>query len=161
MDFERFPATFSDVLQVVAIMCLAFGLFFSEKFLGYIEFWTYRVDLDVQPQLRPLGLNDVDVSSVDGSDTARGRLAISHDLIWNKHGLFCGGCEASLPGKFGDQVANSIMSAIIETFGAACGMPSKGIQDLRALFAHRGGGFCRISVLCPGLDIPISGINPV
>ena len=94
-------------LQAVAIslaVCLAFGLLFSEKFLGYIEFWTYSVDFDIQPRFRPLGFNDVYVCSMDESDTARGKLAVSHDLIRNKHGLFSGGCEASLPGRFGNQI---------------------------------------------------------
>ena len=57
-------------LQVVAIslaVCLTFGLFCSEKFLGYIELGAHGVDFDVQLQFSSLWLDDVDVRSVGRS----------------------------------------------------------------------------------------------
>ena len=39
-------------LEVIALSLAigpAFGLLFSEKFLGYAELWGHRVDLDIQP----------------------------------------------------------------------------------------------------------------
>ena len=81
---------------------------------------------------------------MDRSDAARGRLAISHDLIWNEHGLFCGGGETSLPGLFGGQGSNAMMSASVEAFCSKLHV-SQGIQDLRTLFAPRGGSATSLS----------------
>ena len=47
---------------------------------------------------------------MDGSDAARGRLTIRHDLIKDKRGLFCACRKASLPGKFGNEISDSVMS---------------------------------------------------
>ena len=49
------------------------------------------------------------VCTVDGSNVARGRLAIRHDLVWDEHGLCCGGGKAGLPGKFGQEIPDAIM----------------------------------------------------
>ena len=47
--------------------------------------------LDVQPELRALWFNDVDISPVDGANTARGRLAILLHLVRDEHGLLSSG----------------------------------------------------------------------
>ena len=75
---------------------------------------------------------------MNGADTARGRLAISLDLIRDQHGLFSDGCEAGLPGKLGEQVSDPVMSSGVQTFGTASRMSAIGIQKMLALFASRG-----------------------
>ena len=90
-------------LEIIAIplsICPAFNHLFSEKFPVDNEVWADRMDLDVQPELGALWFNDVNISPVDGSNTARGRLAILLDLVWDEHGLLSSGSQASLPGKF-------------------------------------------------------------
>ena len=69
------------------------------------------MDLDVQPKFLPVGFNDVHIGSVDGSDAARGRLCVGHDLVRDEHGLFRGGGEASLAGKLRQQIPAAIMSS--------------------------------------------------
>ena len=69
----------SNAWRVVAIplsICPAFGHFFSEKFLADVEVNVDGVDLHVQPELRAMWFYDVCISTVDGSDTARGRLSM-------------------------------------------------------------------------------------
>ena len=70
------------------------------------EFRAYSVDFDIEPEFGTLWLNDANVCPVYGSDTAQGRfnLAIGHDRVLDEHGLFRGGGEAGLPGKFRDQI---------------------------------------------------------
>ena len=60
------------------------------------------VNLDIQPELGALRFDDVHVSPVNGTHTARGRMSIWLHLIRDQHGLLCGGCETCLLGKFGD-----------------------------------------------------------
>ena len=99
-------------LEIVAVplsICPAFRHFFSEKFLADIEVNVDGVDLDVQPELRALWFDDVYISTVDGSHTARGRLSIRLDLIRDEHSLLSGGRQACLPGKFGNEVPNAVM----------------------------------------------------
>ena len=63
-------------LQIVSFplpICPAFVHLFSEKLFGHIEVNIDSVDLYVQPELGALRFNDVYISPVDGSDTARGR----------------------------------------------------------------------------------------
>ena len=82
-------------LQIASLslpICPALGHFFSNKLFGHIEIQVNSVDLDVQPELGALRFNDVNVSSVDGSDTARGRLPVLLELIRDKHGLLSGSC---------------------------------------------------------------------
>ena len=67
---------------------------------------------------------------MDGPDTARGRLSILLELIRYEHGLLSGGCQAGLPGKFGYEVSDSVMSASVEAFGAACCMPPIGVKNV-------------------------------
>ena len=67
-----------------------------------------------------------------GADTARGRLAIGHDLVLDEHGLFRGGGEAGLPGKLRDQVPVAIMSSGVETFRAERCVSPIGIKDVCA-----------------------------
>ena len=80
--------------------------------------------LDIQPELGALRFNDMNVSPVDGSDTARGRLAILLNLVRDEHGLLSGGCQSSLPGKFRDEIPDPVMSAGVKSLGAACSMPA-------------------------------------
>ena len=87
--------------------------FFSEKFLADAEVNVDGVDLHVQPKLRALWFDDVYISPVNGSHTARGRLTILLDLIGDEHGLLSGGRQACLPGKFGNEVSNAIMSSCV------------------------------------------------
>ena len=129
-------------LQIVSFslsICPAFGHLFSEKLFGHIEIQVDSVDLHIQPELGALRLNDVNVSSVDGSYTARGRLSILLYLVGDKHGLLSGGCQACLPGKFGYEVSDAVMPAGVESFGATCGMPPVGIENVGASLAPRGG----------------------
>ena len=80
--------------------------------------------LNIQPELRTLWFNDVDIGSVDGAHTARGRLAILLYLVRDEHGLLSGGGEASLPGKLGDEVPDTIMAASVKALGATCSVPA-------------------------------------
>ena len=118
-------------LEAVAIplaICPAFDHLFSEKFPVDNEVWADRMYLDIQPELGALRFNDVNVSLVDGSNTARGRLAILLNLVRDEHGLLSGGGQASLPGKFRDQVPDPIMSASVESLGAAGSMSAVRVQ---------------------------------
>ena len=108
------------------------------------------MNLHVQPELGALRLYDVHVSTMDGSDTARGRLSILLDLIRDKHCLFSGGRQACLPGKFGNEVPYAVMPACVKTFSATRGMSAVGIKDVA-------GGFDRTAVLPQGLGILIVG----
>ena len=129
-------------LQIVSFslsICPALGHLFSEKLFGHIEIQVDRVDLHIQPELGALRFNDVHVSSVDGPDTAQGRLSILLDLVRDKHGLLSGGCQACLPGKFGYKVSDAVMPAGVEAFGATCGMPPIGVENMGASLAPRGG----------------------
>ena len=76
---------------------------------------------------------------MDGSNTARGRLAILLDLVREEHGLLSGGSQASLPGKFRNQVPDPVMSASVESLGTASSMPAVWVQDVWASLAPRGG----------------------
>ena len=69
------------------------------------------MNLHIQPKLGALRFDDVNVSPVDGAHAARGRLPILLELIWDEHGLLSGCCKSCLPGKFGDQISDAIMSA--------------------------------------------------
>ena len=117
------------------LVCPALVHFFSEKFFGHRMVRVDCVDFHIQPELGALQFYDVNVSPMDWAHTARGRLAILLDLIWDQHGLLCGGCETYLPGKFGDQIANAIMSASVQPFGATRGMSPIGVKNMLALFA--------------------------
>ena len=146
-------------LQVVAIslaICPAFRHFFSEKFFSHIQVDVDSVDLHVQPELGALRFNDVHVSTVDGSDTARGRLSILLNLIRNEHGLLSSGRQACLPGKFGYEVSNAIMSACVKAFCATRSMSAVRIKDVLASLAPRGG--CgRTAVPSLGQESPVVG----
>ena len=72
----------TKAVSIPLAICPALVLFFSEKFLRYTKLWGYCVDLDIEPQFRPLRFNYVYVGSVDGSDAAQGRLPIWHHLVW-------------------------------------------------------------------------------
>ena len=72
---------------------------------------------------------------MDGTHAARDRLSVWQELIRNEHGLFRGGGEAGLPGKFGDEVLDAIVSLGMQTFGAAGCVAATWIQHLRALFS--------------------------
>ena len=62
--------------ELAVLFVTAFGQLFSEKFFRDAVFWSYRMCFDVEPELGALRLNDVDVSSVNGTHTALGRLSI-------------------------------------------------------------------------------------
>ena len=82
---------------------------------------------------------------MDRTHTARGRLAILLNLIRDEHGLL-GGCrESCLPGKFGDEVPYAIMSACVESLGAASSMSAIGVKDMLAFFSPRGGSAALLS----------------
>ena len=78
------------------------------------------MDLHIQPKLGALRLDDVHVGAMDGSDAARGRLSILLDLIRDEHSLLSGGRQASLPGKFGNEVPYAVMPVCVKTFGRMC-----------------------------------------
>ena len=150
-------------LQIVSFslsICPALGHLFSEKFSGHIEIQVDSVDLHIQPELGALRFNDVHVSSLDGSDTARGRLSILLDWIRDEHGLLSGGCQACLPGKFGYKISDAVMPAGVEAFGATSGMPSIGVENVGASLAPRGG--CgHIVAPSPEPGIPTAGSGQV
>ena len=54
----------------------AFLVFFSEKVPTYVLVNVRRVNADVYPYLCARWFNDVDIRSVKGTDTARGRFAV-------------------------------------------------------------------------------------
>ena len=115
-------------LEVVAVplaICPTLRHFFSEKLSGNREIWPDSVNLDVQPQFRPLRLDDVDIGSVDGAHTARGRLPILSDLIRDEHSLLSGGRHSRLPGKLREEVSDSVVSACVETLCATGRVPAK------------------------------------
>ena len=131
----------SSALKIKPIslaICPAFGLFFSEKLLGHSEVRVDCVNLHVQPELGALRFDNVHVSLVDGTHAARRRLSILLKLVWDEHGLLCGGCESCLPGKLGYQISDAIMSASVQPFGAAGGVSPIGVKDMLTLFAFRG-----------------------
>ena len=80
-------------------ICPAFSHFFSEKFSVDNKVWADRVYLHIEPKLKALWLNDVYVSPVDRSDTARGRLTILLYLVRDEHGLFSSGSGGLLAGQ--------------------------------------------------------------
>ena len=82
---------------------------------------------------------------MDRSNTARGRLAIFLDLVRDEHGLFSGGSQASLPGKFRNQVPDPVMSAGVDSLGTARSMPAVWVQDVWASLAPRGGATTLLS----------------
>ena len=65
-----------EVEPISQSICPAFSQLFSEKFLSYNQVWIGRVDLHIQPELGALRFYDVNVSPVDGTHAARGRLSI-------------------------------------------------------------------------------------
>ena len=85
---------------------------------------------------------------MDGSDTARGRLTIWHDLVWYEHGLLRVGCHPCSPGKFGQKVPDAVTASGVEAFYAADCMSAMWVRYVR--IACPPGGFCHISGLCPG-----------
>ena len=103
----------SAVITIPLSICPAFRHFFSEKFLADVEVNIDGVDLHVQPELRALWFNDVYISTANGPNTARGRLSIRLDLIRDEHSLLSGGRQACLPGKFGNEVPNTVMPACV------------------------------------------------
>ena len=103
-------------------ICPAFNHFLSEKFLVDDQVWADRMYLNIQTELGALRFNDVNVSPVDGSDTARGRLAILLNLVRDEHSLLSSGCQSSLPGKFRDEIPDPVMSAGVESLCAAGSM---------------------------------------
>ena len=134
-----------EIESIPLAICPAFGHFFSEKFFGDHQIRADGVSLYVQPELGALRLNDVNVSPVDGTHTARGRLSILLELIWDEHGLFRCGCESCLPGKFGDEISNAIMSASVKPLGATRRVSSVGVENVWALLALRGGSATLLS----------------
>ena len=129
-------------LEVVAIPLSirpALNHLFSEKFPVDSEVWADRMYLDIRPELGALRLNDVNVSPVDGSNTARGRLAILLNLVRDEHSLLSSGSQAGLPGKFRNQIPDPVVSAGVESLGAACSMPAVWVQDVLTSFPPRGG----------------------
>ena len=99
-----------ESVSVALSICPAFGHLFSEKFFSHIEIWIDSVNFHIWPELGALRLNDVNISSVDGPNTARSRLPIFLDLVRYEHGVFNGGCQACLPGKFGNEVSDAVMT---------------------------------------------------
>ena len=75
------PVQSLQIISVALSICPAFGHFFSEKLFSHIEIWIDSVNFHIQPELGALRFNDVDIRSVDGSDTAQGRLPILLNLI--------------------------------------------------------------------------------
>ena len=104
----------------------------------------------IQPEFGSGWFDDVNIRSVNGSDAAQGRLTVGHDLVWGEHGLLSGGGEACLPGKFGNEVPDAIMSSCVQAFGAACSMASIWVKNAGALFAPRGDA----SNVVPGAGYP-------
>ena len=51
----------------------ALSLFLSEKFASHRQALGHRVYAHIKPEFGTSRLDDVQISSVDGSDTARGR----------------------------------------------------------------------------------------
>ena len=154
--------TFFQSLKVIPIslaVCPAFGVFFSEKLVGNGEVWGHRVDLDVQPEFGPCRLSDVDVGSVNGSHTAPSSLTIWHDLVWDEHGLLDGGGEASLPGKFGNEIPNAIVCSSVQPLGAAGSTAAMRVKDGCALFAP--GGVLPPVGVCPRQGNQVAGISQV
>ena len=95
---------------------------------------------------------------MDGSDTARGRLSILLYLVRNEHGLFSGGCQACLPGKFGYEVSDAVMSSCVKAFGATCSMSAIGVENVLASLTPRGGAAALLSrSLGPGIPAAGSG----
>ena len=88
---------------------------------------------------------DVYISTVDGSDTARGRLSIRLNLIRDEHGLLSGGSQACLPGKFGNEIPDAVMSASVQAFGATCSMSAIRIENVLAALSPRGGAATLLS----------------
>ena len=76
-----------EVIPVSLTIASAFGLLFSEKFMGHREIRSHRVDADVEPEFGTRRLYDAQVGPVDGANTARGRLSIFKGLTRNKHVL--------------------------------------------------------------------------
>ena len=137
-------------MEVVAIslsICPAFRHFFSEKFFADVEVNVDGVDLHIQPELGAVGFDEVYISTVDGSDAARGRLAIRLDLIWSEHGLLSSSRQACLPGKFGNEVPDAIVPASVQAFGATCSMPAIRVKNVWTSLPPRGGASTLLS--CP------------
>ena len=95
--------------------------------------------LYVQSKLGALQFNDVDVSPLDGTYTARGRLPIFLQLIWDERGLFSGRFKACFPGKPGNEISDAVMSAGLESLGTTRCVSSVGVEYVLAPFTPRGG----------------------
>ena len=134
-----------EVVTISLSICPAFRHFFSEKFLADVEVNIDGVDLHVQPELRAVGFNNVYISTVNGPDTARGRLSIRLELIRDERGLLSGGRQACLPGKFGNEVPDTVMSPGMQAFGATCSMSAIRIKNVLAALSPRGGAATLLS----------------
>ena len=76
------------VIPVSLTIASALSLLFSEKFTGDRKVGGHRVDSHIKPEFGTRGLDDVQISPMDRSDTARGKLSIFQGLTRHKHVLF-------------------------------------------------------------------------
>ena len=81
-----------EVIPMSLAICSALGLFFSEKFARHRQARGHGVDAHVKPEFGTCGFNDAQARSVNGSDTARGRLAIFQGPGTD---MFCSTCTVS------------------------------------------------------------------
>ena len=76
-----------EVISMALAISSALGLLFSEKFACHRQARGHGVYAHVKPAFGTRWLYDVQISPVDGSNTARGRFSPLQGLTWNKHVL--------------------------------------------------------------------------
>ena len=103
-----------EIVSVTLAIASALGLFFSEKLTGHGEIRGHCVNANIKPEFGTRWLYDVEVSSMDGSNTARGRLSIIKGLTRHKHILFDLGCQSRLAGNQSNVIAHSVMPACVK-----------------------------------------------
>ena len=130
-------------LQVVSIalaICPAFGHFFSEKFSGNREVRADGVDLDIQPQLRALRLNDVYISPSGWVEHCPGQVG-HHPRIWSGMSIACSAvavrpaCRASFVMRSRIRSCLRVCRPLVQQ--AAC-LPYES-RDVLASLSPRGG----------------------
>ena len=159
-----------EVIPVSLTIASALSLLFSEKFTGDWQVGSHRVDSHIKPEFGTRGLDDVQVSPMYGSDTARGRLSIFLGLTRHKHVLFNLHGESRLAGNKSKVVTNPIMSASVKALVAKSSMASQGVKEVVAALAPGGcaptwfscpwGGHAYSLLQTPPKDIVMQSVRP-
>ena len=159
-----------EVIPVSLTITPAFGLLFSEKFTSHREIWGHGVDADVKPEFGTRWLNDVQVSPMDGSNAARGRLSIFKGLTRHKHILFNMRSQSRLAGHKSEVISHTIVPTRVQPFVAQASMSCQRVKDVIAALTPWGcaaawfpspwGGYPKSLLEPPTKDSIKKGVGP-